>query len=202
MATYTLGQAAIVNMGTWNGSTSYVPLNFVAANGGSFLCKANAANIQPGVTSGWQNYWVSCGVGIKSIAISSPTTGMATVTVTLSDGSSSSFSFSTTAIADGAVSTAKLADGAVTPAKTTGIQPEHVTATVTLPVSGWSGNTQTVSVAAVTASNTVLSSPAAASWESARDNGVRCTGQGAGTLTFTCDSVPSGSLSYNLVILN
>lgn len=202
MATYTLGQAAIVNMGAWASGATYVPLNFVASGGGSFLCKANATNIQPGVTSGWANYWVSCGVGIKSIAITSPATGTATVAVTLSDGSATSFSFTTTAIAEGSVGTAELADGAVTPAKSTGLQPENIQATATLTVAGWSSKTQTVNVTGVTANNAVILSPAAASWVQASDNGVRCSGQGAGTLTFTCEDVPTAAMTYNVIIFN
>ena len=75
-------------------------------------------------------------------------------------------------------------------------------ATATLTAAGWTSKTQTVSVAGVTASNLVFASPQADSWTGARDNGVRCTGQGAGTLTFTCEDVPTTALSYNVAIFN
>lgn len=70
---------------------------------------------------------------------------------------------------------------------------------ITLPSSGWSGNTQTVSATGVTATNTVTTGPAPSSMNAAMQAGVYCSAQGQGTLTFTCSSVPSSSLTYNYV---
>lgn len=68
---------------------------------------------------------------------------------------------------------------------------------ITLPSSGWSGNTQTVSATGVTATNTVTIGPAPSSMNAAMQAGVYCSAQGQGTLTFTCSSIPSSSLTYN-----
>ena len=70
---------------------------------------------------------------------------------------------------------------------------------ITLSSSGWSGNTQTVSATGVTATNTVTTGPAPSSMNAAMQAGVYCSAQGQGTLTFTCSSVPSSSLTYNYV---
>ena len=68
---------------------------------------------------------------------------------------------------------------------------------ITLSSSGWSGNSQTVSATGVTATNTVTIGPAPSSMNAAMQAGVYCSAQGQGTLTFTCSSVPSSSLTYN-----
>lgn len=113
-----LGLVSIVDKGAYSAELSYKPLNMVTNRGGAFLCKANAAAVEPGVTVGWENYWVNITQGILSLAIDSPAEGTARLTATMTDGSTQQFSFSTTAIADGSVGTAKLADGAVTGGKT------------------------------------------------------------------------------------
>lgn len=71
----------------------------------------------------------------------------------------------------------------------------------TLAVADWSSNTQTVNVTGVTATNTVIVSPAPASAADYSAAGILCTAQGAGTLTFTCDTVPSNAITVNVVIL-
>lgn len=68
---------------------------------------------------------------------------------------------------------------------------------ITLSSSGWSGNSQTVSATGVTATNTVTIGPDPSSMNAAMQAGVYCSAQGQGTLTFTCSSVPSSSLTYN-----
>lgn len=72
--------------------------------------------------------------------------------------------------------------------------------TITLPASGWSGNQQTVTATGVTADNAVTPSPAPASWEAAGAAGVRCTAQGADSLTFACSEPPAEDLTYNVLI--
>ena len=72
---------------------------------------------------------------------------------------------------------------------------------VVLPASGWSGLNQTVSVEGVTADNTVIVTPAPDSYTACLEAGVYCSGQGAGTLTFTCSTAPSASVTYNILIL-
>lgn len=75
------------------------------------------------------------------------------------------------------------------------------TATATLAAAGWSGNTQTVSVGGVTASNTVIVAPDPAIFSTYTESGIRCTAQASGTLTFACEDVPAETLTVNVVIL-
>lgn len=65
-----------------------------------------------------------------------------------------------------------------------------------LTVAGWSNNSQTVSVAGVTTTNLVIVGV------DNSNNGVRCTAQGSGTLTFTCDSVPISNIAVNVAMLS
>lgn len=88
-----------------------------------------------------------------------------------------------------------------------GITPANIgavvmkTATATLPVSGWSGNRQTVSVSGVTASNTVIVTAAPASYTHYNESAVRCIAQGNGTLTFECTDKPTANITANVLIL-
>ena len=77
--------------------------------------------------------------------------------------------------------------------------------TVSLTVAGWSSNQQTVTVANVTADKTataviVAPDPAAENYAAYNDSGIRCTAQGANSLTFTCESVPSTAISVNILV--
>lgn len=76
------------------------------------------------------------------------------------------------------------------------------TATVTLSVSGWGENAQTVSVADVAADSIVVVAPAPASRKAYIEADVYCSAQGNGTLTFRCEDVPSAALTVNVQIIN
>ena len=81
-----------------------------------------------------------------------------------------------------------------------GKQTALATATASLTVAGWSGNSQTVSVAGVTATSIVWVSPTPESQDAYGSAGIRATAQGEGTLTFTCAEVPTEALTVNVVI--
>lgn len=92
--------------------------------------------------------------------------------------------------------------GAATPADVEGAKPMLRTATLT--TSGWSSNSQTVTVNGVVANSSaqlIYVSPAnkdsATAWGEA---GVFCSAQGANSLTFVCDSTPSANISVNISI--
>ena len=73
--------------------------------------------------------------------------------------------------------------------------------TATIATADWSSQTATVSVTGVTSSNIVIVSPdptCASDWAAA---GVLCTAQGSGTLTFTCSTTPTASLTANVVVM-
>ena len=74
---------------------------------------------------------------------------------------------------------------------------------VTLSASGWDADakTQTVSVAGVTATANCIITAAPDSYMAYAEAGVRCTAQGAGTLTFACEAVPTADVSANVLIL-
>ena len=118
MATYNLGQVAIVSKGAWSSSASYTALNTVTHNGGSFMAIAANSNKEPGVASGWQTYWVATSVGIKTVTVTALSTTTAQISVTFTDGTTyTSGTINTAGVADGSVTTAKIADGAVTAGK-------------------------------------------------------------------------------------
>lgn len=92
--------------------------------------------------------------------------------------------------------------GAATPADVNAAKP--VLRTATLTTSGWSSNTQTVTVQGVSADTSAqliyvspASKAAATAWSEA---GVFCSAQGANSLTFVCDSTPSASINVNISI--
>lgn len=137
MASYELGQAAIVNKGAWNSGTNYVILNTVTHNGGSFMAIAASTNKEPGVAVDWATYWVNMAKGIKTVDIVADSTSTAHAVFTMSDGTTitgttfntspvADLSVTTAKLADGAVTTGKIANNAVTAAKITGILPNNV----------------------------------------------------------------------------
>lgn len=74
---------------------------------------------------------------------------------------------------------------------------------VTLTTSGWSSNTQTVTVPGVVASETaqlITPTPAIASQSAYYEAGIMCTNQGRNSLTFTCQTVPTSNLTVYVVI--
>ena len=82
------------------------------------------------------------------------------------------------------------------------IQAQHTSLSITIATSDWSNNTCTKTATGVTASNTVIVSPASASFEAYGEAQVRATAQGANQITFTCTDVPSSAVVANVVILN
>ncbi len=77
--------------------------------------------------------------------------------------------------------------------------------TLTLPASGWDGSTrtQTVAVDGVSADETKQALTVTPAPDSLADAGaawVRCSAQGAGTLTFSCNSLPPEKLTYYVTI--
>lgn len=79
--------------------------------------------------------------------------------------------------------------------------PRMVTTTAELAAADWSSNTQTVTVAAASTANTIIVSPSPAHFAAYNAAGILCTGQGDGTLTFTCTTVPSTDITVNVVIV-
>ena len=78
---------------------------------------------------------------------------------------------------------------------------KQVNATITLAAADWSSNTQTVNVTGMTATGVVMVSPDPTDQSAYTSAGILCTAQAAGTLTFTCDTVPSADIDVNVVCL-
>ena len=75
--------------------------------------------------------------------------------------------------------------------------------TVTLPASGWSSNTQTVTVNGVLADESaqlIQPMPAVASQNAYITAGVICSGQAANQLSFTCSTTPTEDISLYVVL--
>lgn len=119
-----LGKVSIAPKGPYSASAQYVALDAVSHAGGGWLCLKAAYNIEPGVTSGWEAYWMSLSKGIKSVDISAPASGQTKITIICSDETEYSFTFNNQEVADNSITTAMLKHEAVTGAK---IAPKTVT---------------------------------------------------------------------------
>ena len=93
-------------------------------------------------------------------------------------------------------------DGQTVEEALAGKQAKINTSQVTLPAAGWQNNAQTAAVSGVTADSAVVVSPAPSSFEGYNEAECRATAQGAGTITFSCGSTPSGALTVNVMIIN
>lgn len=74
---------------------------------------------------------------------------------------------------------------------------------VTLSSSGWSSNTQTVTVNGILADETaqeIMVMPAMSDMTAYHEAGIKATAQAANSLTFTCDTVPTANVSVYIVI--
>lgn len=73
---------------------------------------------------------------------------------------------------------------------------------VVLDASGWSGNTQSVTVEGVTASNIVVVAPepSLANFKEYAERNIRCVSQSDGRLTFECVTTPSMNLNVIVVV--
>lgn len=86
----------------------------------------------------------------------------------------------------------------------TDYQKPVVAATGILYASGWKNNLQTINLSNVAANSLVTVAPVPTSQNRTAylESGVYCSAQGAGTLTFVCEDVPSVNLNVNIQIIN
>ena len=79
----------------------------------------------------------------------------------------------------------------------------------TLTTNGWEASTypnstamQTISITGVTTTNNVIVTYAPNSATDYLNAGILCQGQGEGTLTFTCDTIPTSAITVNILIFD
>ena len=72
---------------------------------------------------------------------------------------------------------------------------------VTIASSDWSAKTCTKSVTGVTSSNNIIVAPDPDDFVEYGSAQIRATAQGSGTVTFKCETVPSGSVTVNVLIV-
>lgn len=113
MAQYDLGKVSIRPRGAYAANTNYEFLDSVQNLGGSWLALAASKDVQPGVTAGWQNYWMMFTKGLRSVVGTSPADGQSLLTFTFSDGSTATYTYVHDPIADDSVTESKIADNAV-----------------------------------------------------------------------------------------
>ena len=87
----------------------------------------------------------------------------------------------------------------VTPSIANNLTGTKTTATLS---TTWTSNQQSVTVSGVTTSNTVIVTPAPASYDAYCAAGIYCSAQATNSLTFKCEEAPSSSLTVNILIVN
>lgn len=159
------------------------------------------------------------GKGVSSITASRTsgtgapgTTDTYTATVTYTDSSTSSYTFQVyngeNGTGTGTVKAASYNGTVYNTVDASGtlalsdIQAQHATLTITIATSDWSNGTCTKTATGVTASNTVIVSPASASFVAYGEAQVRATAQGTNQITFTCTDTPSSALTVNIAIFD
>lgn len=200
MASYTLGQAAYVNKGTYSSTAQYTALNTVYHNGGTWVALQNVSGVEPGTDS---TKWLCITQGIRSLTFAAGASGYMTVTLVLTDGTSSTANIPVGAIGDGTITVDKLASSFVLPAekggtgRTDGAQKPIQVFAGTLTAAGWDTDTkqQDLSISGLAASSQFIAQPNnKAGWIAAQAANLYPPTPGADTLTFECDTIPSADI--------
>lgn len=204
MPTFTLGQAAYVNKGTYNASTAYAPLNTCYYQGGTWVALQNVTGVAPGTDS---TKWLCITCGIKTITLSPGNVGYVNMTVTLTDGSAASTSFPVTGVGDGTITVEKLSSDFVLPVgkggtgNTNGAQAPIQVFNGTLSSGGWDANTKTQSltITNMTSASQFIAQPNnKAGWIAAQGATLYPPTAGTNTLTFECANIPSADISITV----
>lgn len=184
-------------LGEYNASTQYVKHNIVTKDGNGYICIDNVKGIAPGTTSGagyWQKIVAKGDKGDSGIGLSFRGQYSSTVSYTKDDCVTDGVSIWAALKASTGQA---LAEGEYW---TLVMQINRKSATATLTVAGWSGNSQTVNVTGVTADNDIIVSPVFSSYDNWSKYSVRASAQGAGTITFSCKTTPNAAISFNVLI--
>lgn len=208
MPTFTLGQAAYVNKGTYNASTTYAPLNTCYYQGGTWVALQSVTGVTPGTDN---TKWLCITCGIKTITLAPGNVGYVTMTVTLTDGTTASTSFPVTDVGDGTITVDKLASGFVLPITdggtgassasgaltALGAQKAITAVTATLTANGWdaTAKTQSVTISGMTGTSQFIAQPNnKAGWIAAQGATLYPPTAGTDTLTFECANIPSADI--------
>lgn len=82
-------------------------------------------------------------------------------------------------------------------------QAKHKTGSANVGTSSWnSSNVASATISGVTSSNSIIVTPAPASYETWVNCGIRCTGQGTNSITLTARSKPSSQITVQVLILD
>lgn len=72
---------------------------------------------------------------------------------------------------------------------------------LSLPASGWSNKSQTVTLTGMTATKSVIVQPNKATASAYSSAGITCTAQDTNTLTFTCDTTPTSEIKIDVTYM-
>lgn len=214
MPTFTLGQAAYVNKGTYSSSATYAVLNTVFYNGGTWVALKNVSGVTPGSDA---TAWLCITQGIRSVNITQ-SGGNAVVQITLTNGTQASATIPLATVGDGTITVAKLASEFVLPvakggtgattaadARTNlGAQAKINRLGFDLVTTGWEARTgggyaKSIGFASIT-NNFIASPDNEASWKIAQEANLYPPTADTvnGRLAFTCDTIPTGSIHITI----
>lgn len=181
---YNLGKVSVTPKGAYSNSTNYDVLDEVYKDGGSYIALQATSGVIPGETAGWQSNWFLATKGIKSAVATTPNDGQTKITITFTDGTTYSFTYNNQVLAPGST---------------------YTQLQVTLTAAGWNSSSkqQSVTVAGVTASNAVIICPATSPITNYNAyNNASCVpiAQGANSLTFVCDVIPTQNIVVNILL--
>lgn len=218
MPTFTLGQAAYVNKGSYSSSATYVVLNTVFYNGGTWVALKNVSGVTPGSDA---TAWLCITQGIRSVNITQ-SGGNAVVKITLTNGTQASATIPLATVGDGTITVAKLASEFVLPVAKGGtgatsadnarinlnaqvaIKKRHIN----LSTDDWqsrgenNGYTKTFNLNLPTVNEFIASPDNEVGWKRAQEANLYPpsigTGDNGPTMTYTCDTIPSGTISITM----
>ena len=161
--------------------------------GGATGSAAGSAGLVPAPAAGDEGKYLKGDGTWNAVAVPTKTSQLTNDSGFLTDAGVTSFNGSTGAVTYSApVTSVNGNTGAVT---------VGAGAEVTLSASSWNNKTQSVSVSGVTSSSRVVVTPKYGSIDSYVAAEIYCTGQGTNSLTFACVTVPTATLTVNVLIL-